>query len=40
MAKIVFGAETLEREHVIMGKPFVADKAREYLESFPIKRTG
>ena len=28
------------REHVIMGKPFVADKAREYLESFPIKRIG
>jgi nitrate/nitrite transport system substrate-binding protein len=28
------------REHVIMGKPFVANKAREYLDSFPIKRMG
>jgi nitrate/nitrite transport system substrate-binding protein len=27
------------REHVIMGKPFDASRAREYVESFPIKRT-
>jgi nitrate/nitrite transport system substrate-binding protein len=27
------------REHVIMGKPFEAARAREYVESFPIKKT-
>jgi nitrate/nitrite transport system substrate-binding protein len=26
------------REHLIMGKPFDAGKAREYIESFPIKK--
>jgi nitrate/nitrite transport system substrate-binding protein len=31
-------AETY-REHVIMGKAFDASRAREYVESFPIKRT-
>jgi nitrate/nitrite transport system substrate-binding protein len=31
-------AETY-REHVIMGKPFEASRAREYVESFPIKKT-
>jgi nitrate/nitrite transport system substrate-binding protein len=27
------------KTHVIMGKPFDPDKAREYVESFPIRRT-
>jgi nitrate/nitrite transport system substrate-binding protein len=27
------------REHVIMGKPFDAARAREYVDSFPIRRT-
>jgi nitrate/nitrite transport system substrate-binding protein len=26
------------RRHVIMDKPFDADKAREYIDSFPIKK--
>jgi nitrate/nitrite transport system substrate-binding protein len=27
------------RQHVIMGKPFEVERAREYLDGFPIKRT-
>jgi nitrate/nitrite transport system substrate-binding protein len=27
------------RQHVIMGKPFDVERAREYLDGFPIKRT-